>query len=172
MAARWCEQKKRGKGGGGPASVSAWREKEGEKWGPGVVINSVGRPAMAPDRRARATPLRHEQGRATGVSDTGEGTRVADAWDQGEVGPGVSGGVWERAKRREAGRRRGADTWARAAQRRVMQFKLSIQNLKFLGLQKFKTKYGWKVFEIRNNFPYRDFLIFRMDFELKFREFL
>jgi hypothetical protein len=29
--------------------------------------------------------------------------RVADARDWGEVGPGVSGGVWERAKRREAG---------------------------------------------------------------------
>jgi hypothetical protein len=40
----------------------------------------------------------------------------------------------------------------------------------FPWLQKFETKYGWKVFEIRNNFPYRDFLRFEMDFELKFRE--
>jgi hypothetical protein len=37
-------------------------------------------------------------------------------------------------------------------------------------LQKFETKYGWKVFEMRNNFAYRNFLIFEMDFELKFRE--
>jgi hypothetical protein len=149
--------------------VSAWRERKGA-----LVWRSTmwGQPAMAPDRRAQAALLPCEQGRATGVSDTGEGTPVADAWDQGEVGPGFNVGVWERAKRREAGRWRGADTWARAAQRRVVRFKLSIQNLKLLGLQKFETKYGWKVFEIRNNFPYRDFLIFRMDFELKFREFL
>jgi hypothetical protein len=34
-------------------------------------------------------------------------------------------------------------------------------------LQKFKIKYGREVFEIRNNFPYKDFLSFKMDFELK-----
>jgi hypothetical protein len=37
-------------------------------------------------------------------------------------------------------------------------------------LQNFEIKYGWKIFEIRNNFPYKDFLIFEMDFEFKFRE--
>jgi hypothetical protein len=37
--------------------------------------------------------------------------------------------------------------------------------------QKFEIKYGWKVFEIRNNFPYKDFLRLKMGFELKFREF-
>jgi hypothetical protein len=37
-------------------------------------------------------------------------------------------------------------------------------------LQKFEIKYGWKVFDLRNNVPYKDFLIFEMDFELKFRE--
>jgi hypothetical protein len=37
-------------------------------------------------------------------------------------------------------------------------------------LQKFEIKYGWKVFEIRNNFTYKYFLRFKMDFELKFRE--
>jgi hypothetical protein len=31
-------------------------------------------------------------------------------------------------------------------------------------LQKFKTKYGWQVVEIRNNFPYRNFSRFEMDF--------
>jgi hypothetical protein len=38
--------------------------------------------------------------------------------------------------------------------------------------EKFEIKYGFKVFEIRNNFPYRNFSTFEMDFELKFRELL
>jgi hypothetical protein len=38
------------------------------------------------------------------------------------------------------------------------------------GLKKFKIKYGWQIFEIRNNFDYINFLRIRMDFELKFRE--
>jgi hypothetical protein len=46
----------------------------------------------------------------------GDGPRVADARDQGEAGPGVSGGVQERAKRREAGWRQGANMRAQAAQ--------------------------------------------------------
>jgi hypothetical protein len=37
-------------------------------------------------------------------------------------------------------------------------------------LQKFQIKYGWKELGVRNNFPYRNFSIFEMDFELKFRE--
>jgi hypothetical protein len=36
--------------------------------------------------------------------------------------------------------------------------------------QNFEIKYCWKVFEIKNDFPYRDFLIFEMGFELKFTE--
>ncbi len=39
-------------------------------------------------------------------------------------------------------------------------------------LRKFEIKYEWKVFNIRNNFPYKEFLRFKMDFELKFREAL
>jgi hypothetical protein len=38
-------------------------------------------------------------------------------------------------------------------------------------LQKFEIKYGWKEFEIRINFPYRNFFRFEMKFKLKFREF-
>jgi hypothetical protein len=37
-------------------------------------------------------------------------------------------------------------------------------------LRKLEIKYGWKVFEIRNNFTYTDFLRFKMNFELKFIE--
>jgi hypothetical protein len=37
--------------------------------------------------------------------------------------------------------------------------------------QKFELKYGWREFEVRNDFPYKGFPIFEMDFELKFREF-
>jgi hypothetical protein len=95
-----------------------------------------------------------------------------------------------RGERREVGRWRGINTRAQAAQRRAAWFKLGLNqnqnsnetklisnSFKFdcfkqdlLRLQKFETKYGWKVFEIRNNFNYRDFLRFKMDFELKFRE--
>jgi hypothetical protein len=111
-------------------------------------------------------------------------------WDRGEAGPGVSNWVRERAKRREAGQRWGADTRARAAQHQAARFKhslnwnqnssatkLSSNSFKLWlleigppGPQNFETKYGWKVFEIRNNFPYRDFLRFEMDLEPKFRE--
>jgi hypothetical protein len=38
-------------------------------------------------------------------------------------------------------------------------------------LQKFQVKYGWKEFEIRNNFSYRNFSGFEMECELKCREF-
>jgi hypothetical protein len=31
-------------------------------------------------------------------------------------------------------------------------------------LENFEIKYGWKEFEIRNNFPCRNFLRFQMDF--------
>jgi hypothetical protein len=34
-------------------------------------------------------------------------------------------------------------------------------------LKKFQIKYGWKEIEIRNNFPYRNFSRFEMEFELK-----
>jgi hypothetical protein len=38
------------------------------------------------------------------------------------------------------------------------------------GLKKFQVKYGFEEFGIRNNFPYRNVLIFEMDFELKFKK--
>jgi hypothetical protein len=37
-------------------------------------------------------------------------------------------------------------------------------------LQKFERKYGCKLFEMRNNFAYRNFLRFKMDFDQKFKE--
>jgi hypothetical protein len=37
-------------------------------------------------------------------------------------------------------------------------------------LEHFEIKYGWKGCEIRNNFPYSNFIRFRMEFELKFRK--
>jgi hypothetical protein len=39
-------------------------------------------------------------------------------------------------------------------------------------LEKLEIKYGWKKFEIRNNFTYRNFSRFEKEFELKFRELL
>jgi hypothetical protein len=42
----------------GPTGASMWREKEG--WGAGAAVVSLGRPATAPDRWARAALLPHE----------------------------------------------------------------------------------------------------------------
>jgi hypothetical protein len=39
-------------------------------------------------------------------------------------------------------------------------------------LKNFEIKYGWKEIEIRNNFPYRNFSRFKMEFELKIRELI
>jgi hypothetical protein len=39
-------------------------------------------------------------------------------------------------------------------------------------IQKFKIEYGWNELEIGNNFPYRNFSIFEMEFEIKIRELL
>jgi hypothetical protein len=36
--------------------------------------------------------------------------------------------------------------------------------------QKFELKYGWRSFEVRNNFTYKGFLRSEMDFEIKFGE--
>jgi hypothetical protein len=37
-------------------------------------------------------------------------------------------------------------------------------------LEKIQIKYGYEVFESRNNFPYRNFLIFETEVELKSEE--
>jgi hypothetical protein len=52
-----------------------------------------------------------QQGRVVGRARRG----ATDARDQGEAGPGVSGGVRKRRKRIEAERRWGTDRQARAA---------------------------------------------------------
>jgi hypothetical protein len=49
-------------------------------------------------------------------------------------------------------------------------FKLSSIQQDLPGVQKFEIKYGWREFEIGNNFDYKCFLIFEMDVELKFRD--
>jgi hypothetical protein len=36
--------------------------------------------------------------------------------------------------------------------------------------QKIELNYGWRAFEVRNKFPYKSFLRFKIDFELKLRE--
>jgi hypothetical protein len=39
-------------------------------------------------------------------------------------------------------------------------------------LQKIEIKYGYEGFDIWKNFPYKNFHIFKKDYELKFRESL
>jgi hypothetical protein len=52
------------------------------------------------------------------------------------------------------------------------EFKLIWSKGGLTRLKKFQMKYGWKGLEIRNNLPYRNFSIFKIGFELKFRELL
>jgi hypothetical protein len=92
----------------------------GREGGPGAVVGSAGRPTSAPDHWARATLLLREQGRAAGV---GEGARAADVWDQGEMWDPVSVAGCRSVKGSKARRWQGADTRARAAQRRATRFK-------------------------------------------------
>jgi hypothetical protein len=119
--------------------VSTWTEKEEEKGGPGVASAARGVWQRPPSRRAQAAPLPRKQGRATCLGDMGGcrcranrggqhawATRAADARDWGEERPGDSGVVRERAKKTEAGQRRGSDTRARAAQRLAARFKLCL----------------------------------------------
>jgi hypothetical protein len=75
---------------GGRRGASAWRQEKEER-GAGVVVGSSGRPAMAPDHRARVARLPHEQGRVAGVDDTGDGVSATDGRDRGEARPGGSG---------------------------------------------------------------------------------
>jgi hypothetical protein len=125
---------------------------------------------------------------------TGEGSM--DVTDR--RGRGASG-VWCQwrgaggREKRGAARRRGTDIWAWPAQCRAARLKLGlklVQNYsngsneiqippnfgwfkRYLPLlQKFEIKYGWKAFEMRNNFAYRNFHIFWMDFEIKSWKFL
>jgi hypothetical protein len=118
--------KKKIRRGGGPAGTSTWREKEGVKGGPIMAVGSAGRLAAAPSHRGRVAPLLRKQGRAAIIGDAVTQANVADKRYRGEAGPGVSSGVWERAKGRETRRRRGADTWAWVAQHRAARFKLGL----------------------------------------------
>jgi hypothetical protein len=80
-SAAQAERGKRGRG-----STFVWgQEKKGE-WGPCIAVSSAGQPAAAPDQRAQAAALFHEQGRAVGRKRHGAGT--ADRWGQEATGPG------------------------------------------------------------------------------------
>jgi hypothetical protein len=84
----------------------------------------------------------------------GDGPRAADTRDQGEAGPGVSGGVQERAKRRG----RVPTCGPRQHSARRARFKPDLKrNPTSNASNKFQT--------VSNKFLYRNFLIFRMDFE-------
>jgi hypothetical protein len=76
----------------------------------------------------------------------------------------------------------GYDRWVRAGKRKERkikikpkQFKFEIDTSNLLKLdsiqqdfpksRKIEIKYGWKLVEIRNNFPYRNFSKFKTEFE-------
>jgi hypothetical protein len=103
------------------------------------------------------------------------GRGPADDTDPDASGVGGAGLI-HAAREQRRGRERERDETDMCAQ----EFKLNFGNLKSnqtcfdqKGLwhaQKFEIKYGSKGFEEGINFPYRSFLRFEMDFELKFGE--
>jgi hypothetical protein len=46
-----------------------------------------------------------------------------------------------------------------------VKFESGLKEFDLPVLQKFEIKYGWKGLEIRNNFPYRNLLRFKLDFK-------
>jgi hypothetical protein len=50
------------------------------------------------------------------------------------------------------------------------KFEIDTSNLLKLELKIFEIKYSCEGFDERSNFPYRNFLIFEMDFKLKFKK--
>jgi hypothetical protein len=50
------------------------------------------------------------------------------------------------------------------------KFEIDTSNLLKHELKNFEIKYSCEGFDERSNFPYRNFLIFEMDFKLKFKE--
>jgi hypothetical protein len=111
------------------------------------------------------------------------------------AGPGGVGARWQRPayvrERREGQRSDGALTGGPGPHSVKVRFKLSFKLVQKYSnssneirippnfgwfkryispLQKFEIKEGWKVFEVWNNFPYRNFSRFETEFGLKFRE--
>jgi hypothetical protein len=129
-------------------------------------------------RTSRGRGRRAWTGEAAGARDVGAAT---DKWGATTRGLVCSSWVQEgKAARRDA------DTRARQHNAGRHEFKWDSNNFKRIQiclklwpiqkvpsiLKKFQIKYGWKELEIRNNYPYINFFIFEMEFELKFRELL
>jgi hypothetical protein len=89
------------------------RRREGD---PDVAVGSSGRPATAPNCRARVVPWPHEQRRVAGVGDASDGVSATDGQDRGEAGPGGSGRGAREKRESETGRWWGTDMQAQAAQ--------------------------------------------------------
>jgi hypothetical protein len=82
---------------------------------PSMAVGSMGWSAATPSHRARVALLSHEQGRAVALGKAVTQANVANEQDRGEAGPGVNGGMQERANGRETGWWWGADIWDWAA---------------------------------------------------------
>jgi hypothetical protein len=159
-----------GEGGGG-----------GRGGGASAAVRSARWPATTSGRWARAAALPHEQGMGRARAMRFE--RLTHGPER-DGGPGVSGGVRERAGERGQAAM-GCQQVGPGNTVPLRQFKRyfePIQNIQTVHMDSkipqtltdskciFPCSKNCKAFEIRNNFTYKDFLIFGMDFELKFRE--
>jgi hypothetical protein len=181
---RAIEGKRRG---GGRLGATWGRERSGEG-GDGVwcCVSWHGMGAVAPGR-SDSSRRRTSRGRGGRVR-TGEaaGTRnagtMADKWGVTTEGPVGSGWV-----REGEAARRDADTQTRQHSAGRREFKWDSKQFQtdsnlpqtltdpkgaFLCSIKLEIKYGWKDLETRNNFHYRNFSRFEMEFELKIRKLL
>jgi hypothetical protein len=178
----------RGKWGG--RLGAALRKGNGRERAPGTAVDSTGwrtRPTMDPSCQAWAAALLHKQGRAAARGRHGAARLTCGAgWRRGPVaGPGYAREI--RARQHGAGALTGGPRPHSAEARFKLSFKpiqkysngsneirippnFGLFKRYLLALQKFQIKRGWKAFEVRNHFPYRNFSRFKKEFGLKFRE--
>jgi hypothetical protein len=134
---------------------------------------------MAPGGAVRGgsvRPWRRQAGERGKVA--GRGRRGVGATDKRDRAATVLGGQWQGAggrEKSEVARRRADDMRARPAQCWAAWFEWNLMIFTdsngFKNLQTLtEIEHGQEAFEIRVNFPHRNFSRFEIQFELKFRE--
>jgi hypothetical protein len=177
---------KRRRGGGGAARCHVGAGEERRRRGRGEApceLSRHERGGTGPLRQWRAAYVARARGARTGLAASArDAGAAADKWGMTMRGPVGSGWVQEgevawrdadtRVRLHSAGRRE--FKWDSKQFQTDSNLLRTLTDPKgaFPCSKKLEIKYGWKGAEIRNNFPYRDFSRFEMEFELKIRELL
>jgi SLT domain-containing protein len=155
-------ERKRGAAGGGAvlkAMAARWRGERGREEGGNAVAEEEGLLRCSTEGRGRATTDRARDRRTQSMSGVGERLIGGPTW-----GVGPSNTTGSRFKPIQF-----FQTVSNIIQTHsnLIGFKKNLPKLK-----KFKIKYGFKEFDERNSFPYRNFSRFEIEFEIKIREYL